>query len=96
MLPGDHFLRKMIRNDFRMKFPNDANSFKLYHSNDDLHRIFKSCDVSEFIKIQQQNYAALLVRSDNSLMMKKLLFQEDKCSKRGPNTFLKKVIGCEF
>ncbi len=88
------FLRKMIRNGFRRKFPNDANSFKMFYSNDDLHRICKSCDVSEFIKIQQRNYAAHLVRSDNSLMTKKLLFQEDKCSKRGPNTntLLKQVL----
>ena len=88
------FLRKMLRNGFRRKFPNDENSFKLFYSNTDLHRVFKSSDVSELIKIQQRNYAAHLVRSDNGNMTKKLLFQEDKCSKRGrnTNTLLKQVL----
>ena len=80
------FLRKMLRNGFRRKFPNDENSFKLFYSNNDIHRICKSRDVSEFIKIQQRNYAAHLVRSDNGNMTKKLLFQEGKCSKCGRNT----------
>jgi len=76
----------MLRNGFRRKFPNEENDFRFFYTNNDVHRICNSRDVSEFIKIQQRNYAAHLIRSDNSYMTKKLLFQEDKCSKRGRNT----------
>ena len=88
------FLRKMIRNGFRRKNPEDEHDYKLYYSNNDLHRICKTRDVSEFIQTQQRNYAAHLVRGENSLLTKKLLFQDDKCSKRGrnTNTLLKQVL----
>ena len=55
----------MLRNGFRRKFPNDKNRFNLFYSINDLHRIYRTRNVSEFIKIQQRNYAAHLVRSDN-------------------------------
>ena len=88
------FLRKMICNSFRRKHLEYEHNFKLYYSNNDLHRICDARDVSEFIQIQQRNYAAHLVRGENSLLTKKLLFQDDKCSKRGrnTNTLLKQVL----
>ena len=68
---------------FGVNSKNDENTFELFYSNNDIHRICKSRDVSEFIKIKQRNYAAHLIRSNDNNMTKKLLFQEGKCSKPG-------------
>jgi len=74
----------MIRNGFRRRGNTDDDYF---YRNEDTRRICNTRDVSEFIKTQQ--------RADYTRMTKKLLFQEDKCSKRGRNTniLLKQVIG---
>ena len=87
------FLRKMIRNGYRRKNTSDK-CYKLFYTNNDIHNICKTCNVSTFIKTQQRNYAAHLVRSSNELMTKKLFFQQDKCTKlgRNTNTLLKQVL----
>jgi len=82
----------MIRNGFRRRGNTDDDYF---YRNEDTRRICNTRDVSEFIKTQQCNYVAHLIRADYTRMTKKLLFQEDKCSKRGRNTniLLIQVIG---
>ena len=72
------FLRKMIRNDFRRKDPGNENDFKLYYTNDDVHRICNTNDISQFIKFQQRNYAAHLVRCNNDCMTKKTVISRWK------------------
>ena len=84
----------MIGNGYRRKNTSDEQCYKLLYTNIDIYRICNTCDISEFIKKQQRNYAAHLVRSGNDRMTKKLFFQDDKCSKRGrnTNTLLKQVL----
>ena len=67
---------------------------KLYYTNGDVHRICNTRNVSDFIRTQQRNYAAHLVRADNQCMTKQLMFQDNKCTKRGKNTntLLKQVL----
>jgi len=55
------FLRKMIRG-FRRQDNANGENYKFFYKNEDIHRIGNTQDVSEFIKIQQRNYAANLVR----------------------------------
>ena len=80
-----YFLRKMICGGFRRKHPEDEESYKLFYTNAEIHNICKTENVSVFIRKQQRNYASHLIRSD-LIMTKMLLFQEDKCTKRGRNT----------
>ena len=80
------FLRRMIKGGFRRQGEKDDDNFKFFYRNSDLHRICNTNDVSVFIKSQQRNYAAHLIRADSNLTTKKLLFQEDKVTKQGRNT----------
>jgi len=88
-----YFLRKMVRGGFRQQDPNDEENFRLYYTNNEIHGICKTENVSNFLHIQQRKYASHLVRS-RTCMTKMLLFQEDKCKKRGrnTNTLLKQVL----
>ena len=88
------FLRKIVRDGFRRRNDSDEECYKLYYTNGDVHRICNTRNVSDFIRTQQRNYAAHLVRADNQCMTKQLMFQDDKCTKRGrnTNTLLKQVL----
>ena len=94
------FLRKMIRRGFeRHGQENDEDdenddNFKFRYRNSEVLEICKADYVSIFIRKQQRNYAAHVIRADNSCSTKRLMFQEDKCTKRGrnTNTLLKQVL----
>ena len=88
-----YFLRRMVRGGFCQLDPDDEENFRLYYINNEIHGICKTENVSNFVRIQQRKYASHLVRS-RTCMTKMLLFQEDKCNKRGRNTniLLKQVF----
>ena len=67
------------------KDPEDDENFKLFYSNKEIHGICKTVNVSDFVRTQQKRYVAHLVRAKLSMTIM-LLFQEDKCTKRGRNT----------
>ena len=76
------FLRRMIRNGF--KYVDERNNdYRLMITNDSLHRICGTSDVSEFIKKQQQRYIAHIIRMNVDRNVKQLTFNNDKYVKRG-------------
>ena len=85
----------MIRGGFRRYNNLDDDDFRFLYRNEGIHRICNTKDVSEFVKTQQCKYAAHLIRVSNDTMTKKLLFQDDKCTKRGrnTNTLFNQVLG---
>ena len=78
------FLRRMVRGGFRRKEGDENFSFRINDSK--LHRLCGTTDVSHFIKEQQCNYAAHIVRTGNDRSAKKLMFSSDKNSKAGRTT----------
>lgn len=76
------FLRRMVRGGFRRK-DNDVNQFNLRINNAKLHKLCGTRDVSQFIKEQQSNYAAHVIRTSSGRNAKKLMFNDDKCTKAG-------------
>jgi hypothetical protein len=90
-------LRRMVRGGFRRcndDINGEADDFKLKISNNKLHEICNTSDVSTFIKQQQENYAGHLIRTDWNRNTKKLLFNNDKYTKIGRTvpTLLDQVI----
>ena len=76
------FLRRMVRGGFRHCTDVD-NQFKFKLSNYKIHNLCNTSDVSNFIKGQQNNYAAHLIRTSRDRSTKKLLFNDDKYTKVG-------------
>ena len=87
-------LRRMVRGGFKRSGDDDENSFKYKFSNEKIHSICGTHNVSDFIKNQQKNYAGHLVRTSAERSTKKLLFNEDKCTKagRGVPNLLEQVL----
>ena len=76
------FLRRMVRNGFR--YVDEANNdYRLTISNEQLHTICGTQDLSTFIKSQQSNYLSHVIRMSCERSTKQLLFNSDKCTKRG-------------
>ena len=87
------FLRRMIRGGF--KFVDEAgNDYRLRISNTRLHEICKTTDVSSFVRCQQPNYAAHVIRMPSSRTTKELMFNDDHYSKKGRSvkTLLDQVV----
>ena len=77
-------LRRMIRRGFERKV--DENGDKTYEyvlSNEDVLEICKTENVLEFIRKQQENYLGHIARHNNTSMVKRLLFNNNKNFKRG-------------
>ena len=72
----------MVRNGFK-QVDRDSNDYRLVISNKNLHSICGTSDVSEFIKQQQANYTAHVIRMSNERSLKHLMFNEDVYTKRG-------------
>jgi len=76
------FLRRMVRGGF--KFVNQArNDYRYTISNDQLHRICGTSDVSYFIKSQQHHYASHIIRMPATRSLKMLTFNDDHYTKKG-------------
>ena len=78
------FIRKITKGGYRRK----EDSMAYVYSNEDLLKIAKTTDLNTFIKQQQRNYVIChIVRKDNSSIVKRLLFNNNTATKRGPQTF---------
>ena len=76
------FLRRMIRNGFKCMNESE-NDYRLYISNERLHEICSTNDVSYFIHQQQKKYAGHVIRMQNSNCIKQLMFNNDRYTRRG-------------
>ena len=87
-------LRRMVRGGFKRADDDDENLFKYKFSNVKIHGICGTHDVSDFIRNQQKNYAGHLVRTSAERSTKKLMFNDDKCTKagRGVPNLLEQVL----
>ena len=77
------FLRRMVRGGFRRCEDDDVNQFRYKINNAKLHNLCGTEDVSYFIKRQQSNYAAHLIRTSSDRNAKRLMFNNDKNRKAG-------------
>jgi len=81
------FLRKMTKGGYRRK--KDSWSFIL--SNDDILRLSGTEDIESFIRKQQRNYLAHLVRHDDESMSKRLVFEENP-KRAGRHVTMEKMV----
>ena len=81
-------LRKMVKNGFKRK----ENQWSFVYTNDDIRRISHATDVSKFVMTQQRNYAAHIVRMDNSSIAKRLFFNNDRSRRQGRQQTLKTIV----
>ena len=79
-------IRKMIKGGYRR----EKDSWRFALSNEDLLKIAKSEGIAEYVKRQQRNYAAHIIRKDNSSTSKRLMFNDNRIRKTGPKTTLLK------
>ena len=75
-------LRRMIRNG-NSRINKESENFKYAVKTVNLMRICKMEELSEFIKLQQNKFISHILRSDNTNMNKRLLFNDNKRKQRG-------------
>ena len=85
-------LRKMVKGGYRRKKETEW-SFEL--SDDDLHRICGTEDISNFATRQQKKYQAHLVRQSNDTITKRLLFNSNNACKPGRQSTLESRVLCD-
>ena len=76
------FLRRMVRGGFRFRDERNGD-FRYVVTNDHLHQICGTSDLNMFVKLQQRNYALHVVRMSVDRNVKCLMFNNDKCVRRG-------------
>ena len=72
-------LRKMIKGGYRRK----SDSWSYVLTNKDILVISKTEGIWEFVARQQRNFAAHVIRKDNSSIAKRAMFNGDHRTKRG-------------
>ena len=79
------FLRRMVRGGFSRQNNNndDENQFKLKLTNNKIHSICNTNDLSEYIKAQQKSYAGHIIRTSMERTTKRLMFNNDRYVKVG-------------
>ena len=82
-------LRKMVKGGYRRKSETEWN-FQL--TNNDLHNICKTEEINAFLLRQQKKYFAHLARQPNWALSKRLLFNDNKSRKPGPQTTLENMV----
>ena len=91
------FLRKMVNGGYRRKKEYEGD-MRYVLTNEELLRMGKTTDIAAFVKRQQRNYLAHIVRKDNSSIVKRLLFNNDIGHKPGRQatllTAVMKSEGC--
>ena len=87
------FLRRMVRGGFKY-LDESNNDYRLRISNVHLHEICHTSDLSNFVRSQQHNYAAHVIRMPMSRMTKLLMFNDDHYTKKGrpTKTLLDQVV----
>ena len=78
------FIRKMVKGGYRRK----TDTWRYLLSNDDLLRLGKTIDLTTYVRRQQRNYLAHIVRKETSSVTKRLLFNCSPSHKRGRQTTL--------
>ena len=78
------FLRKMVKGGYRRK----ENSWAYVFTNNDLLRMAGAEDVHTFVCKQQAKFLMKVIRKGNESMQKRLLFNDNDATKRGPKTNL--------
>ena len=88
------FLRRMVRGGFSRQNDDDENEFKFKFTNNKIHKICNTKDLSNYIRRQQRSYAAHLIRTSNTRTIKKLMFNTDHYVKVGRTvpTLLDQVV----
>ena len=76
------FLRRMVRRGFQ-HVDEKNNDYRYVITNDVLHRICGTRDVNCFVKDQQKNYVAHVIRMPTSRGVKLLTFNDDHYVKKG-------------
>ena len=79
------FLRRMVRGGFR-HIDEANNDFRYLIDNNRLHSLCGTSDVNVYIKQQQRNYVAHVIRMSHDRSSKMLAFNNDKYTKRGRNS----------
>ena len=77
-----NLLRRMVRGGFK-RCGNDDSDFRYKLSNDKIHNICGTSNVSNFIKNQQKSYASHVVRMPTERSSKQLIFNDDKYHRVG-------------
>ena len=78
------FLRKMVKGGYRRK----ENSWAYVFTNNDLLRMAGAEDVHTFVCKQQAKFLMKVIRKGNESMQKRLLFNDNDATKRGPKANL--------
>ena len=78
------FLRKMVKGGYRRK----ENSWAYVFTNNDLLRMAGAEDVHTFVCKQQVKFVMKVIRKGNESMQKRLLFNDNDATKRGPKANL--------
>ena len=76
------FLRRMVRGGYRYINENE-NDYRYRITNEELHNLCGTSDLSTFIRKQQQNYVQHVIRMPVHRSVKLLAFNCDKYTKRG-------------
>ena len=82
-------LRKMVKGGYRRKKDSE---FHFVLTNSDIHNICQTTNIEQFISQQQTQYLAHLARQSNATITKKLLFNDDKYTKRGKQITLESAV----
>ena len=77
-------LRRMTKGGFKRK----PNSWSYIHRNDDLLRMAKTESLQTFVRKQQLKYVISVIKKDNSSIVKRLLFNDNRSTRPGPQLSL--------
>ena len=72
----------MIRNGFK-QIDRENNGYRLVITNENLHELCGTRDVTDFIKSQQSSYVTHVIRMPNERSLKQLMFNDATYRKRG-------------
>ena len=67
-------IRKMVKGGYKRK----TGEWNFVYTNEDLIRICNTVNLTQFIKTQQRNYAAHVIRKDNNSIRKCLFLNNNK------------------
>ena len=81
-------IRKMIKGGYRRK----PGTWSYVLSNEDLLRLGKTENISTFVSRMQRNYAAHIVRKENTSILKRVMFNDDDRRRTGRTTTLLKTV----
>ena len=77
-------LRRMTKGGFKRK----PNSWSYVHRNEDLLRMAKTESLQTFVRKQQLKYVISVIKKDNSSIVKRLLFNDNRSTRPGPQSSL--------